>query len=60
MTSSSERIYISEAARMLGRSRDTLRRWEYMKVLKPRRDKNDWRYYTIDQIMKFKMKRVNR
>lgn len=43
-------ISIGEAARYLGVSRDTLRRWEKRGVLKPLRSPTNHRYYTVKQL----------
>lgn len=41
---------IGEAARQVGVSRDTLRRWEKKGKLTPRRSPTNRRYYTQDQL----------
>ena len=49
-----QRIYIREAAQMLGRRMATLRKWEQLSVLPehliPHRGNRGWRYWTPDQI----------
>lgn len=48
------RIYIREAAEILGRRMATLRKWEQLGVLpehlRPHRGERGWRYWTEDQI----------
>ena len=41
---------ISKASKYLGVSKDTLRRWEKKKILKPFRSPTGWRYYNKSQL----------
>lgn len=51
---SAERVYIREAAELLGRRMATLRKWEQLGVLpphlRPHRGNRGWRYWTPDRI----------
>lgn len=51
---SAERIYITEAAELLNRRSDTIRKWErngeLPQHLRPHRGFRNWRYFTPDQI----------
>lgn len=53
-TPEDERVYIREASEMLDRRIGTLRKWEATSVLplllRPKRGKRGWRYWTSDQI----------
>ena len=49
----SELIKIGKAAKMLGRSIDTLRRWDKYGVLKPSMRINGIRYYSHEAIERF-------
>jgi len=51
-----DRVYISEACRLLNRTENTIRRWEREKLLPEElissRDSRNWRYWKLDQINK--------
>ena len=54
----SKKIYIKEAADILGKHPDTLRRWDREGTLVAKREKQAhqgrlYRYYTEDQLFKF-------
>lgn len=50
MQESSNLLTISQAAKYLSVSKDTLRRWEKRKILKPFRSPTGWRYYNKKQL----------
>lgn len=47
-------LFIKEAAEILGRTPHTLRRYDYMNMLKAKRNTYGHRYYTLAQLNKFK------
>ncbi|MFC1624967.1 MerR family DNA-binding transcriptional regulator [Patescibacteria group bacterium] len=50
MQENSSLLTISQASKYLGVSKDTLRRWEKKKILKPFRSPSGWRYYNKKQL----------
>jgi len=50
-------VTIQIAAVVTGVSVNTLRNWDKKGILKPRREKNGYRYYDIKELQKFKDER---